>query len=236
LIAMTSSKKPVYSISEWEARLDQISVSKQDLNRMIMNYLIVEGYQEAASKFVQEANVKVPVDHSHIYERAQIRNSIYQGNIQHAIHRINELEPELLDTNPALHFTLLRLHLIELIRQSASSSSKDIFTALTFATSQLAPRAPENPKFVADLERTMALICFPLNNLPPQLKDLIDLDFRKEVATQVNQALLETQECVKEARIRTLVKLWSWGENKLKQNKVGFPGLNILTGDFVKSE
>lgn len=45
--------------------------------------------------------------------------------------------------------------MIELIR------SEKIDEALQFATNELAPRGAENPEFLADLERTMALLAFP---------------------------------------------------------------------------
>lgn len=63
---------------------------------------------------------------------------------------------QLLDTNPTLHFHLLQLHLIELIRQSRISE------ALLFAQTELASKGEEHPQFLADLERTMALLAFEM--------------------------------------------------------------------------
>ena len=40
--------------SEWNKALEEVKISKQDLNKIIMNYLVVEGYQSAAQKFTQE--------------------------------------------------------------------------------------------------------------------------------------------------------------------------------------
>lgn len=65
-----------------------------DLNTLVMNYLIIEGYKSAAVKFAQEANIPPQVDLESIEERREIRNAIHRGEIQAAIEKINELSPE----------------------------------------------------------------------------------------------------------------------------------------------
>jgi len=61
-------------------------------------------------------------------------------------------EVQILGKNPPLHFALLRLQLVELIR---SSNGEDIADAVTFAQEQLGPRAPASKEFTEDLELTM---------------------------------------------------------------------------------
>lgn len=55
-----------------------------------------------------------------------------------------------------MHFHLLQQHLIELIR------AREIPTALAFAQNELAPLAEEHPRFLKELEKTMALLAFEL--------------------------------------------------------------------------
>lgn len=65
-----------------------------DINFVIMDYLINEGYPAAAKKFAAEAGLPQPVgDHEHIEERVDIRNAILAGNIEPALEKINELNP-----------------------------------------------------------------------------------------------------------------------------------------------
>ena len=59
-----------------------------------MDYLISEGYPSAAHKFSQEANIQPQMDMESIGERVEIRNAIYRGDIQAAIVKINELNPQ----------------------------------------------------------------------------------------------------------------------------------------------
>ncbi|KAF8248725.1 hypothetical protein K440DRAFT_624179 [Wilcoxina mikolae CBS 423.85] len=192
-----------------------------------MNYFIKEGYQGAATNFVKEANINSHVDWVAMTERINIRNDIYMGNIQSAIERINKLQPEILDIDPSLHFSLLRLQLIELIRKCTTTVDEDITPALDFATTHLAPRAPGNQFFLEDLERTMALLCFPRDNLAPPLAELMDPALRRSVANEVNETIIEAHGLQKEAKIRSLVKLRAWCENRLRSQQNGMLHLNL---------
>lgn len=59
-----------------------------------MEYLISEGYPEAAQRFALEANVQPELDVDSIQERVDIREAISSGDIQSAIEKINELNPQ----------------------------------------------------------------------------------------------------------------------------------------------
>ena len=59
-----------------------------------MDYLVSEGYPSAAQNFAQEANIQPRVDTESIQERVEIRNAIYGGDIQGAMEKINELNPQ----------------------------------------------------------------------------------------------------------------------------------------------
>lgn len=131
-----------------------------------------------------------------------------------------------------MHFALLRLQLVELIRTCTSQPNGDISPALEFATSHLAPRAPTNPQFLEDLERTLALLIFPAENLTPSLAPLLHPDLRKDIATRVNEAILQSQGARKEARLRNLVKLRAWAEQKAREAKKDIPEkLDLGLGD-----
>ena len=52
-----------------------------------------------------------------IADRMEIRSAIQNGDVEKAMERVNDLNPELLETNPSLYFHLQQQRLIELIRQ-----------------------------------------------------------------------------------------------------------------------
>ncbi|KAJ5504523.1 LisH dimerization motif subgroup [Penicillium fimorum] len=230
------SRTPSTATPNWhhfERKLEEVKPSKTDINYLVMDYLITNGYPAAANKFAAEANIQLRTDLEAIQERVEIRTAIHSGNIQAAVERINELNPQILDEDPSLHFALLRLQLVELIRICMDTPGSDITPALDFATAQLAPRAPTNPQFLADLERTLALLIFPSDKLAPSLASLLDPALRKEIATQVNEAILQNQGARKEARLRNLVKTRAYAEQKAREAKKDIPEtLDIgLVGD-----
>jgi glucose-induced degradation protein 8 len=66
----------------------------RDVNLLIMDYLIKEGYPSAAEKFAKEANIEMQPDSSAIEQRVQIRKAILRGDLQNAIELINDLNIE----------------------------------------------------------------------------------------------------------------------------------------------
>ncbi|KAH7089217.1 CTLH/CRA C-terminal to lish motif domain-containing protein [Paraphoma chrysanthemicola] len=202
----------------FQRKIDDIKPSKTDINFVIMDYLVSEGFPRAAEKFAKEANIQLPLEEESISSRVEIRQAIHAGDIDTAITKINDLNPQILDTDPALHFALLRLQLIELIRTCTSSATSDITSALSFASSQLAPRAATNSDFLRDLELTMTLLIFLPATAPLQkeLADLLEPSLRRNVASKVNEAILTSMGARGEARMRSLVRLRHWAELKAR--------------------
>ncbi|KIY65144.1 lish motif-containing protein [Cylindrobasidium torrendii FP15055 ss-10] len=221
---MPSSSKTIIHPNEWEKRLHEVDVSKADLNRLVMDYLVIEGYKSAAEEFSQEADIAPPVDFENIESRMTIREALQRGDVEDAVTRINELNPDLLDTNDALSFHLQQQKLIELIRQGR------IVDAITFAQSELAERGQKSNEFLAELERTMTLLAF--GNLGPStptaISDLLSPAQRLKTAGEVNSAILESSSQGKEVKLVGLLKLMGWGEAMLEQH-ADFPKLGSTT-------
>lgn len=66
----------------------------RDMNRLVMDYLVIEGYKSAAEEFSQEANLSPPVDFESIESRMDIREALQRGDVEDAITRVNDLNPE----------------------------------------------------------------------------------------------------------------------------------------------
>ncbi|CDO56527.1 hypothetical protein DV113_000977 [Geotrichum candidum] len=288
---MASSYVPHQSVvvpdSYWNTIVDEMDVGFQDFNAIIMNYLVVEGYDKAAQAFSRESKTSldqaglgepdedmldVPADPAaassldpagstsveaalmdttpaifkSARDRMEIKSLIYWGEIERAIERINDIDPYFLDTYKDLHFELLRLELVELIRAcnfpttlaagnsaTADVQPGDIEPALEFATNHLARRAMAagKPEFLAELERTMALLCFPpQERLPAELAYLLDPGLRKRVADEVNTLLLEKQGIPGEPKLANLMRLWAWSEKMMEQANIEVPIFEELDG------
>ena len=104
-------KQPHCHYMAWEYRGDRLADSKleangkemrSDINWVIMDYLVSEGYPGAAEKFAQETNLCQPADIEHIKERVKVRNAIHAGKVDEAIGMINEMDPEVSAAIPVL--------------------------------------------------------------------------------------------------------------------------------------
>ncbi|KAF9646116.1 lish motif-containing protein [Thelephora ganbajun] len=209
---------------EWERRLHEVHVTKNDLNRLIMDYLVIEGYKVSAEEFSQEAGLSPPVDFESIEGRMNIREALQRGDVEDAITRVNDLNPEILDTNPALYFRLQQQKLIEYIRQGR------IAEALQFAQEELAPRGQENPEFLSELENTMALLAFESSKSAPEsISSLLSPNQRMKTAGEVNAAILESFSQGKESKLVALLKLLCWGESMLEE-RADFPKVDFGEG------
>lgn len=62
-----------------------------------MNYLVIEGYKDAAEQFSLESGVSPSLDLESIQERMEIRHAIQSGDIDTAIGLVNDVNPEVMN-------------------------------------------------------------------------------------------------------------------------------------------
>lgn len=190
-----------------------------------MNYLVIEGYKDAAECFSQETGLQTTVDVSSIQDRMTIRTAVQSGAVEDAMEKVNDLDPEILDTNPRLFFHLQQQKLIELIRQGK------INEAIAFAQEELAPRGEENPEFLEDLEKTMSLLAFEDPFTSP-VSDLLDHSQRQKTASELNAAILTAQCQEKDPKLPSLLKMLSWAQTMLDE-KLAYPRIrNFVTAEL----
>jgi len=48
----------VITKEEWEKKLNDVPIKKADMNKLVMNFLVTEGYVDAAEKFRQESGTE----------------------------------------------------------------------------------------------------------------------------------------------------------------------------------
>ena len=106
-----------------------------------MNYLFIEGYQEAAEKFAEESRLETTLNLSSLSDRTACRVAIQNGQVQEAIEKANDLDPLILDQCPKLYFHLQQQKLIELVRE------EKIEEAIAFAQNEMAPLGEDHVRF-----------------------------------------------------------------------------------------
>ena len=222
------SPKTTISTEEWQKKLSGVKIRKEDMNVLVMNFLVTEGYVEAARMFERESGTGPGVDLESITDRMQIRKAVQNGNVEDAIDRVNDLNPEILEEKHHLFFHLQQQRMIELIRDGQTTQ------ALEFAQEYLAPRGEENAAFLSELERTVALLAFDDAGSSP-VGDLMDVAQRQKTASELNAAILHSQCQEQEPRLPSLLKMMLWAQDRLSQH-ADFPKINDLaTGDLVDS-
>lgn len=65
----------------------------RDIDFLVMDYLISHGYPDTAMEFAKEAGLTLNEDES-IEARVEIRHAIHKGDIDAAINKINDLDPQ----------------------------------------------------------------------------------------------------------------------------------------------
>ncbi|KAH9883785.1 CTLH/CRA C-terminal to lish motif domain-containing protein [Xylariomycetidae sp. FL2044] len=215
---MTSSTSTATPVRSFTRQVEDVKTPKSDINALILDYLTVAGYPNAAANFSTEANLQPQQSSNAIQARQQIQTYIHKGEVEEATQALNDLDPTILELDPQLRFALLRLQLVELIRACKTSNDDDIIPALTFARTRLGPEAPNSPELLEDLEKTMSLLIFDHSSLEPSIAALLKPELRREVASRVNQAILDRQHQRREAAIRQLVQMRAWSEETARKD------------------
>lgn len=118
---------------QWLSELEDIQVSKYDLNRLVMNFFLVEGYKEAAECLARESKTELSsFDITFMDQRIQVKQLIHQGNIDQAISKITDLNPDILEGSLLIQLQLQKL--IETIK------ADQIEQALLYASNHILPK------------------------------------------------------------------------------------------------
>ena len=78
-----------------------------------MEYLVKEGFKEAALEFQKETGIDPGLDGSVMDQQISIRKAVEAGDVSSAVETVNELDPEILDTSAQLFFHLQLQQLLE---------------------------------------------------------------------------------------------------------------------------
>lgn len=218
------------SREEWMSKLGNTRFQRADMNRLIMDYLVTEGFKEAAEKFRIESGTQPGAPLDTLDERIKIRDAVQRGDIEEAIALTNKLNPEILDSKAFLYFHLQQQRLIELIRE------KDIEAAVDFAQNQLAEQGNESSEFLEELERTMALLAFDNPEESP-FGELLHPAQRQKVASELNAAILEAEHRETSPKLANILKLLLWSQGELDSKKAKYPKIvDISSGAFEETK
>jgi hypothetical protein len=194
-----------------------------------MEHLVKEGFKDAVGVFQEESGIDPGVNMSMLDDQIRIRDAVEAGSIQEAVELVNDVDPEILDTNSTLFFHLQQQQLLELIKEG------DVEKVLEFAQTELSARGEENPAFLEELEQTLALLAFDDPTTSPYA-DLLESSQRLKLVSELNSALLASQDQETTSRLSVLMKLVLWTQEQLQKKGLLFPKLaNISSGKLESS-
>lgn len=203
-------------------------VSKATMNRLVMDYLVIEGHKEAAESFQVESKTPAGFDLETITDRRTIRTAMERGEVARALECALKISPDLCMADADLAFHLDQQQLIELIR---ADRVKD---AISFAQNSLAPKVEQNPTLLAELERTLLLLAYP-NPFDSAEADLLSQHQRQNTASRLNAAVLSAQSQDTEAALLMMLRRLSWEHGEL-QHRHGISYPRVDDFDFASSD
>ncbi|XP_065072309.1 glucose-induced degradation protein 8 homolog [Rhopilema esculentum] len=215
------------NLFEWLKEVQGVHFPRAEMNKLIMDYLITEGFKEAAEKFRGEASTEPHSAFDSLDERLKIREAVQSGNIEEAVTLTNFLNPEILDSRSHLYFHLQQQQLIELIRE------RKVEKALEFSQNVMAELSLENSQFLDELEKTMALLAYENPENSP-FADLLNFSQRHKVASELNAAVLEADHQQTNSRLENLLKMLLWAQNELDEKKIKYPKMIDVANGIVQ--
>lgn len=212
------------SHSKWEDKVKSYHLPRAELNKLVMEYLVKEGFKDAVLSFQKESGIEPGVNMAIMDDQIKIRDAIEEGSIQNAVELVNEVDPEILDTNSKLYFHLQQQQLLELIKKG------DMEKVLAYASTELSARGEENPEFLEELEQALSLLAFADTNTCP-FAELLLPSQKLKVVSELNAALLASQDQEACSKLSTLMKLVLWTQGQLEKKNLEFPKLlNVADG------
>ncbi|KAK4753453.1 hypothetical protein SAY87_022251 [Trapa incisa] len=162
---------------------EHVLLGNDEIHSVVLSYLVHNCFGETVESFTSCTGLKLPANCLEDMEkRKRIFRFAIEGKALKAIELTEELSRDLLEKNTDLHFELLSLHYVDLVR------SRKCTEALEFAQSKLAPFGKVE-KYVKKLEDFMALLAYEEPEKSPMFH-LLSLEYRQHVADSLNRAIL----------------------------------------------
>ncbi|EDQ84585.1 uncharacterized protein MONBRDRAFT_39214 [Monosiga brevicollis MX1] len=216
--------------ASWREHADRERAPRlQALDRAVLEFLIVEGYRDAAEALAHEADLDATGDLSAVDTRQQIRESIDAGDVEGAFRRVNDISTDIFDTDNQLYLKLRVQQFIELIRKGALSEAIN-FAQTEFNVDQLtASDADEESSATAalrsEIQQAMGLLAFGQPQSSP-LQGLLSVERRQHLASLINTAVLQAQGVEARTTLTNMVRLLEWCQEQMTEAGIAYPALN----------
>ena len=223
LNANNESKLKSISNEKWQKELNLQKMNKDKMNKIIANYLFIQGYCQPLKKFVSEAKIQFDFDEKLLNQRFLIRQLITTNQIEKAIQEINSINKNILIENKVINFVLQRQILFNYIKENKLQE------ALNFAKDILLPLSEGDEFLYKELEKAMGVLAYENINDSPE-KELMTDKFLEKVASKMNLVILNYLSGNKMINLNLdlLLKLTTYIQQELKK-EINFPIITSLS-------
>ena len=217
------SKLKSISNEKWQKELDVQKMNKDKMNKIIANYLFIQGYCQPLKKFISEAKIQFDFDEKLLNQRFLIRQLITTNQIEKAIQEINSIDKNILIENKVINFVLQRQILFNYIKENKLQE------ALNFAKDNLLPLSEGDEFLYKELEKAMGVLAYENINDSPE-KELITDKFLEKVASKINLVILNylSGNKIINLNLDLLLKLTIYVQQELKE-EINFPIITSLS-------
>ena len=217
------SKLKSISNEKWQKELNVQKMNKDKMNKIIANYLFIQGYCQPLKKFITEAKIQFDFDEKLLNQRFLIRQLITTNQIEKAIQEINSIDKNILIENKVINFVLQRQILFNYIKENKLQE------ALNFAKDNLLPLSEGDEFLYKELEKAMGVLAYENINDSPE-KELITDKFLEKVASKINLVILNylSGNKIINLNLDLLLKLTIYVQQELKK-EINFPIITSLS-------
>ena len=217
------SKLKSISNEKWQKELNVQKMNKDKMNKIIANYLFIQGYCQPLKKFITEAKIQFDFDEKLLNQRFLIRQLITTNQIEKAIQEINSIDKNILIENKVINFVLQRQILFNYIKENKLQE------ALNFAKDNLLPLSEGDEFLYKELEKAMGVLAYENINDSPE-KELITDKFLEKVASKINLVILNylSGNKIINLNLDLLLKLTIYVQQELKE-EINFPIITSLS-------
>ena len=217
------SKLKSISNEKWQKELNVQKMNKDKMNKIIANYLFIQGYCQPLKKFISDAKIQFDFDEKLLNQRFLIRQLITTNQIEKAIQEINSIDKNILIENKVINFVLQRQILFNYIKENKLQE------ALNFAKDNLLPLSEGDEFLYKELEKAMGVLAYENINDSPE-KELITDKFLEKVASKINLVILNylSGNKIINLNLDLLLKLTIYVQQELKK-EINFPIITSLS-------
>lgn len=203
------------SIDEWITFKDNLKIPRKKLNKIIFEHLVFEGKKEVLEQMEIETGESIHYNKILLEKRCKLRKLLVNLNISESIDLINNINPEILESNLELLYKLQKQKFIKFIINNKHDK------AIEFAQDYLYKLAINSSEIFQDFEKLMIIFAYDNIETSP-FSNLISEDYINNIIYEVNKEILKYQLQPEYPGLQGLIKTMLWKQNHLKKKNIKF--------------